>query len=63
MFALGVVALLAASPLTLASVQDGNALTLPAARHVMRLDPQNGKPATWLLALQQDGVSGRWLGP
>src|SRR5690349_18913166 len=39
----------------------GNALTLPAARHVVRLDPQDGKPATWLLAVQQDGKSGHWL--
>ena len=62
MFALSVVALLAASPTTVASIKDGNALTLPAARHLLRLDPQNGKPATWLLALQQDGASGRWLG-
>ena len=39
----------------------GNALTLPAARHLVRLDPQNGKPATWLLAAQQDGADGHWL--
>src|SRR5438046_9946803 len=40
----------------------GNALTLPAARHMVRLDPQNGRPATWLLAVQQDGAGGHWLG-
>src|SRR5207302_4594446 len=40
----------------------GNALTLPAARHMVRLDPQNGRPATWLLAVQQDGADGHWLG-
>src|SRR5438270_2180214 len=40
----------------------GNALTLPAARHLVRLDPQNGRPATWLLAVQQDGANGHWLG-
>src|SRR3954466_3165035 len=39
----------------------GNALTLPAARHLVRLDPQNGKPATWLLAAQQDNGEGHWL--
>src|SRR5438132_8438950 len=62
MVALGVVALLAAGPTTVTSIKDGNALTLPAARHLLRLDPQNGRPAIWLLALQQDGASGRWLG-
>ena len=62
MIALGLIALLATSPVTVASVKDGNALTLPAARHLLRLDPQNGKPAAWLLALQQDGTDGRWLG-
>ena len=40
----------------------GNALTLPAARHLVRLDPQDGSPATWLLAVQQDGHGGHWLG-
>ena len=40
----------------------GNALTLPSARHLVRLDPQNGKPAAWLLAVQQDGSGGHWLG-
>src|SRR5438046_899104 len=39
----------------------GNALTLPAGRHLVRLDPQNGKPATWLLAAQQDGEDGHYL--
>ena len=52
-------ALLAA---VVAPIMNGNALTLPAARHVARLDPQNGRPATWLLALQQDGASGHMLG-
>ena len=36
MFALGVVALLAASPLTLASVQDGNALTCATVDRTQR---------------------------
>src|SRR5437868_2359917 len=44
-------------------VSDGNALTLPAARHLVRLDPQQaGRPATWLLAVQQDGSGGHGLG-
>src|SRR3954468_2076376 len=39
----------------------GNALTLPAQRHMVRLDPQDGRRATWLLAVQQDSVNGHWL--
>ncbi len=60
MFAL-VAALLVGAPQNIISVGGGAALTLPAARHVVRLDPQNGKPATWLLAVQQDGAAGHWL--
>jgi len=60
MFAL-VAALLVGAPQNVISVGGGAALTLPAARHVVRLDPQNGKPATWLLAVQQDGAGGHWL--
>jgi len=55
-----VAALLAVT--SVAGIGVGNALTLPAARHVVRLDPQDGNPATWLLALQQDGAGGHWLG-
>ena len=54
-------ALLIAAPQNILSAGGGNALTLPAARHLVRLDPQNGAPATWLLAVQQDGASGHWL--
>ena len=36
-------------------------MTLPAARHMVRLDPQDGRAATWLLAVQQDGANGHWL--
>jgi hypothetical protein len=56
-----VAALLVGAPQNVISAGGGNALTLPAARHVVRLDPQNGKPATWLLAVQQDGADGHWL--
>src|SRR6266446_9792113 len=56
-----VAALLVGAPQNVIGAGGGNALTLPAARHVVRLDPQNGKPATWLLAVQQDGADGHWL--
>jgi hypothetical protein len=39
----------------------GNALTLPAQRHAVRIDTGNGRPPTWLLTLQQEGVEGRGL--
>ena len=55
-------ALIVAGPVNFIGVSGGNALTLPAARHLVRLDPQNGKPATWLLAVQRDGADGHWLG-
>src|SRR5260370_40469576 len=42
-------------------VGGNNALTLPAARHLVRLDP-GGRPATWLLAAEQDGAGGHMLG-
>ncbi|MFY0566501.1 WD40/YVTN/BNR-like repeat-containing protein [Archangium lansingense] len=51
--------LLAAQPL--APIGGGNALTLPAQRHVVRLVPPEGG-AVWLLALQQDGQEGHGLG-
>src|SRR5437762_2615509 len=54
-------ALLIAAPQNVLAAGGGNALTLPAQRHLVRLDPQNGAPATWLLAVQQDGASGHWL--
>ena len=55
-------ALIVAGPINVINAGGGNALTLPAARHVVRLDSRNGKPATWLLAAQQDGADGHWLG-
>jgi len=54
-------ALLVAAPQSIINVGGGNALTLPAARHVVRLDPGDGRRATWLLALQQDGAAGHRL--
>ncbi len=39
----------------------GNALTLPAQRHAVRIDTENGRPPTWLLTLQQEGAEGRGL--
>src|SRR5579859_4251648 len=54
-------ALVLAAPIHVTDIGVGNALTLPAARHVVRIDPGNGSPATWLLALQQDGAAGHWL--
>src|SRR5882724_12988395 len=56
-----VAALLVGAPQNVIGAGGGNALTLPAARHLVRLDPQNGKPATWLLAVQQDSADGHWL--
>jgi len=43
-----------------APVGVGNALTLPAQRHVLRMTPGGG-PAIWLLALQQDGADDHGL--
>lgn len=39
----------------------GNALTLPAQRHIVRIDMGNGRAPVWLLALQQSGREGRGL--
>src|SRR5438067_4176197 len=44
-----------------APIVNGNALTLPAARHMARLDTGGGRPPTWLLAIQQDGAAGHGL--
>src|SRR5919201_5808738 len=54
-------ALLVAAPQNVVAVRSGNALTLPAARHLVRVDPHDGRAATWLLAVQQDGANGHWL--
>jgi hypothetical protein len=46
---------------TVAPIGGGNALTLPAARHIVRIEPGGGRPAALLLALQQDGAQGHML--
>src|SRR5690606_34769364 len=59
---MGLGAALLAAALAVAPVGggNGNALTLPAHRHVVRVDPGDGPPI-WLLALQQDGIQQRGL--
>jgi hypothetical protein len=54
-------AVLVAAAQNVLPISNGTALTLPAARHLLRLDPGDGKPATWLLAVQQGGANGHWL--
>ena len=44
-----------------APIGNGNALTLPAARHPVRMDTGGGRPPAWLLAIQQDGADGHGL--
>jgi hypothetical protein len=46
---------------TVAPIRDGNALTLPAARHLVRMEQGGGRPAVWMLAIQQDGADGHGL--
>ncbi|HYZ89269.1 MAG TPA: hypothetical protein VE620_08235, partial [Myxococcales bacterium] len=47
---------------TVAPINAGNALTLPAARHLVRMETGQGRPPAWLLAIQQDGANGHGLG-
>jgi hypothetical protein len=54
-------AALLASGTPLMSVSAGNALTLPAQRHVVRIEVGEGRPPVWLLAVQQGGRDGRGL--
>ncbi|WP_224247074.1 hypothetical protein [Hyalangium gracile] len=42
-------------------VSGGNALTLPAQRHIVRIDMGGSRAPVWLLALQQAGSEGRGL--
>ena len=56
-----VLATLLASATPLIPVSAGNALTLPAQRHAVRIETGEGRPPTWLLAVQQGGVEGRGL--
>ncbi|MBN1207714.1 MAG: hypothetical protein JXB05_22810 [Myxococcaceae bacterium] len=50
-----------ASGTPLMPVSGGNALTLPAQRHVVRIDMGSGQAPVWLLAVQQGGADGRGL--
>ncbi|MGZ6141709.1 MAG: hypothetical protein ACXWLM_00130, partial [Myxococcales bacterium] len=61
-FASALAALIVSAAVNVIPAGGGNALTLPAARHLVRLDPGDGTRATWLLAVQQDGAGGHWLG-
>ena len=56
-----VLATVLASATPLMPVRGGNALTLPAQRHGVRIETGGGRPATWLLAVQQEGLEGRGL--
>lgn len=50
-----------ASGTPLLPVSAGNALTLPAQRHVVRIDMGSNRAPVWLLAVQQGGADGRAL--
>ena len=50
-----------ASGSPLLPVSAGNALTLPAQRHVVRIDMGSSRAPVWLLAVQQGGTDGRGL--
>ncbi|MFP2909803.1 exo-alpha-sialidase, partial [Pyxidicoccus sp. 3LFB2] len=52
---------LAASGTALVPVSGGNALTLPAQRHIVRIETGSGRPPTWLVAVQHGGVDGKGL--
>lgn len=58
MFAV-VVAVASGSALVPAS--GGNALTLPAQRHIVRIETGGNRPPTWLVAIQHGGVDGKGL--
>ncbi len=51
----------AASGTGLVPVGAGNALTLPAQRHIVRIDTGDNRPPTWLVAIQHAGVEGKGL--
>ena len=53
--------LLLASVTSVAPINVGNALTLPSARHLVRIDPQDGHAPAQLFAVQQDGAAGHGL--
>ncbi|WP_342376647.1 glycoside hydrolase [Myxococcus stipitatus] len=45
----------------LVPVSGGNALTLPAQRHIVRIDRGGGRPPSLLVAIQHGGVEGKGL--
>jgi hypothetical protein len=57
-----VVSLAAAAPPSAMPVEAGNALSLPAHRHMVRIDRGNGRGSVLLLAVQRGGSQGRGLG-
>ncbi|WP_375766725.1 hypothetical protein NR798_34275 [Archangium gephyra] len=60
-FSTALLATVLASLAPMVPVSGGNALTLPAQRHAVRIETGNGRPPTWLLTVQQEGVEGRGL--
>ncbi len=56
------VAAVLAAPIQVANIKDGSAMTLPAGRHMVRIDPGGGRPVVWLAAIQQGGADGHALG-
>lgn len=57
-----VVSLAASAPPSAMPVEAGNALTLPAHRHLVRVERGQGRGAVLLLAVQRGGSGGRALG-
>ncbi|HZI12914.1 MAG TPA: hypothetical protein VE153_21210 [Myxococcus sp.] len=57
-----VTTLAAAAPPTAMPVESGNALTLPAHRHMVRIERGGGQGDALLLAVQRGGNQGRGLG-
>ncbi|REG27354.1 hypothetical protein ATI61_110361 [Archangium gephyra] len=60
-FSTALLATVLASLAPMVPVSGGNALTLPAQRHAVRIDTGSGRPPTWLLTVQQEGAEGRGL--
>ncbi|HEX5747619.1 MAG TPA: hypothetical protein VFZ09_15335 [Archangium sp.] len=60
-FSTALLATVLASLAPVVPVSGGNALTLPAQRHAVRIDTGSGRPPTWLFAVQQEGAEGRGL--
>ncbi|MFY2563565.1 WD40/YVTN/BNR-like repeat-containing protein [Corallococcus terminator] len=54
-------AVLAAGGSALVPVSGGNALTLPAQRHIVRIDRGGGRPPSFLVAIQHGGTEGKGL--